>query len=243
MKPLAIRLAAGACSVSVMAFCASAQAQGAAGQAGVETSVIEESAEAGESARTLATVTVTAQRRSESLQEVPVMITVFGADEIAAARIQQIDDIVTRTPGLNFDAFPASQPRLYIRGIGSAVRGASGDPSSAVFLDEVYLGRPAAVAFDAFDVERIEVLKGPQGTLYGRNVVGGAINVISKRPVTDQFGAGASATVGNYGRLDGAGFVNIPLAGNTSALRVSGSYRSNDGYVENLFLGRDVDDQ
>lgn len=243
MKPLAIRLAAGACSVSVMAFCASAQAQGAAGQAGVETSVIEESAEAGESARTLATVTVTAQRRSESLQEVPVMITVFGADEIAAARIQQIDDIVTRTPGLNFDAFPASQPRLYIRGIGSADRGASGDPSSAVFLDEVYLGRPAAVAFDAFDVERIEVLKGPQGTLYGRNVVGGAINVISKRPVTDQFGAGASATVGNYGRLDGAGFVNIPLAGNTSALRVSGSYRSNDGYVENLFLGRDVDDQ
>lgn len=242
MKSLSIRLAAGACSLGVLAFCAAtAQAQESAEQSGVEAAAPSE--EIQESARTLGTVTVTAQRRSESLQDVPVMITVFGADEIAAARIQQIDDIVTRTPGLSFDAFPASQPRLYIRGIGSGDRGASGDPSSAVFLDEVYLGRPSAVAFDAFDVERIEVLKGPQGTLYGRNVVGGAINVISKRPVTDSFGAGANATVGNYGRLDGAGFLNVPLAGNTAALRMSGSYRSNDGYVKNPFLGRDVDDQ
>src|SRR3546814_3268111 len=72
-------------------------------------------------------------------------------------------------PGLSFDAFPASQPRRAVRGIGSSDKGAAGDPSAAVFLDETYLGRPAAVAFDAFDVERIEVLKGPQGTLFGRN--------------------------------------------------------------------------
>lgn len=245
MKPLSIRIAARACSVGVMAICAgAAQAQDNAIQSALDNPASEQPAGAdGEGTRTLSTVTVTAQRRSESLQDVPVMVTVFGADEIAAARIQQIDDIVTRTPGLSFDAFPASQPRLYIRGIGSADRGASGDPSSAVFLDEIYLGRPSAVAFDAFDVERIEVLKGPQGTLYGRNVVGGAINVISKRPVLDGFNAGANATIGNYGRLDGAGFLNVPLTGNTSALRVSSSYRSNDGYVENRFLGRDVDDQ
>ena len=192
--------------------------------------------------RQIDTIVVTAQRRSESLQDVPVTVTAFGAALIEEARIQQIDDIVTRTPGLSFDAFPASQPRLYIRGIGSSDRGAAGDPSSAVFIDDIYLGRPAAIAFDAFDVERIEVLKGPQGTLFGRNVVGGAINVITRRPELDGFDAGLSATVGSHGRLDGAGYVNLPFA-DDHALRISASGRSHDGYVENLFLNQDVDDQ
>jgi iron complex outermembrane receptor protein len=188
-------------------------------------------------------VVVTAQRRSERLQDVPVTVTVFAADQVREARIQQIDDVATRTPGLNFDAFPASQPRISIRGIGSSDRGAAGDPSAAVFLDEIYLGRPAAVAFDAFDVERIEVLKGPQGTLYGRNVVGGAINVVSRVPQTDQFDAGAEATFGNYQRLEGAAFVNAPFADGKAALRASGSWRTHEGYVENTFTGNRVEDQ
>lgn len=191
--------------------------------------------------RRIDTIVVTAQRRSETLQNVPVTVTAFGAELIEEARIQEIDDVVTRTPAVSFDAFPASQPRLYIRGIGSSDRGAAGDPSAAVFVDEIYLGRPAAIAFDAFDVERIEVLKGPQGTLYGRNVVGGAINVITRRPELDAFDAGASVTVGNYGRLDGAGYLNLPFAGD-HALRVSLSGRSHDGYIENLYLNQDVDD-
>ena len=149
-------------------------------------------------ADTLDEIIVTAQRRSERLQDVPVTVTAFSAEEIAQARLRQLDDISSRTPGLNFDAFPTSQPRVAIRGIGSSDRGAAGDPSSAVFLDEIYLGRPAAVAFDAFDVSRIEVLKGPQGTLYGRNVVGGAINVVSNRPDLSGTDAAIEATVGNY---------------------------------------------
>jgi iron complex outermembrane receptor protein len=188
-------------------------------------------------------VIVTAQRRSERLQDVPVTVTAFGAQEVQQARIQQIEDVATRTPGLNFDAFPSSQPRIAIRGIGSSDRGAAGDPSSAVFLDEIYLGRPAAVAFDAFDVERIEVLKGPQGTLYGRNVVGGAINVVSRAPQTDQLDAGAEATFGNYQRLEGAAFLNAPFADGKAALRASGSWRTHDGYVENTFTGNRVEDQ
>ncbi len=167
----------------------------------------------------------------------------FGQEEIQDARIQEVNDVVTRTVGLSFDAFPASQPRLAVRGIGSSDRGAAGDPSSAVFIDDVYLGRPAAIAFDAFDIERIEVLKGPQGTLFGRNVVGGAINVITRKPDIDGFDASVEATYGNYNRLDGAGFVNLPFAGNTGAIRVSGAYRSHDGYVRNAFLNQDVDDQ
>ncbi|MFV3129055.1 TonB-dependent receptor [Niveispirillum sp. KHB5.9] len=188
-------------------------------------------------------IIVTAQRRSERLQDVPVTVTAFSAEEIAQARLRQIDDIASRTPGLNFDAFPASQPRVSIRGIGSSDRGAAGDPSSAVFLDEVYMGRPAAVAFDAFDVSRIEVLKGPQGTLYGRNVVGGAINVVSNRPELDRTDAGAEGTVGNYERLEAAAYANIPLAEGKWAARASGAWRTHDGYVKNTFTDGRVEDQ
>ncbi|AUW60021.1 TonB-dependent receptor [Sphingobium sp. SCG-1] len=188
-------------------------------------------------------IIVTAQRRSQSLQDVPVTVTVFGAEQIQSARIQRVEDVVTRTVGLNFDAFPASQPRLVVRGIGSSDRGAAGDPSSAVFLDDIYLGRPAAIAFDAFDIERIEVLKGPQGTLFGRNVVGGAINVITRKPDVSAVDASFETTYGNYDRFDAAGFVNMPFANNSGAIRASASYRSHDGYVRNAFLNRDVDDQ
>lgn len=188
-------------------------------------------------------VLVTAQRRGERLQDVPITVTVLDAEQIQQARVQQIGDVASRTPGLSFDAYPASQPRIAIRGIGSSDRGAAGDPSAAVFLDEIYLGRPAAVAFDAFDVERIEVLKGPQGTLYGRNVVGGAINVLSRRPDPSAFDAGAELTAGNYRKLDGAAFVNSPFADGKAALRASGSWRTHDGYVRNTFTGNRVEDQ
>lgn len=188
-------------------------------------------------------IVVTAQRRSERLQDVPVTVTAFGAEEVRQARIREIDDVATRTPGLNFDAFPASQPRIAIRGIGSSDRGAAGDPSSAVFLDEIYLGRPAAVAFDAFDVSRIEVLKGPQGTLYGRNVVGGAINVVTNRPDFDGVDAAGEVTAGNYERYEAAGYVNAPFADGKAAFRASGSWRTHDGYVKNTFTGGRVEDQ
>ncbi|WP_262690174.1 TonB-dependent receptor [Kordiimonas aestuarii] len=192
---------------------------------------------------TLDEIIVTAQRRSQSLQDVPVTVTTFGDEEIKNARLQQVDDIAMRTPGLSFDAFPATQPRLAIRGIGSSDRGAAGDPSTAVFLDETYLGRPAAIAFDLFDVERIEVLKGPQGTLYGRNVVGGAINVITAAPEVDAFDASAEATYGNYNRVDAAAFVNVPVATDVAAIRASGAWRQHDGYTDNNYTGGELDDQ
>lgn len=188
-------------------------------------------------------IIVTAQRRDQNLQDVPVTVTTFSAQEIQDARIHEVQDVVTRTPGLNFDAFPSGQPRLHVRGIGSSDRGAAGDPSSAVFVDDIYLGRPAMVAFDAFDVERIEVLKGPQGTLYGRNVVGGAINVISNAPDLDSFGASLEGTAGNYERGDVAGYINAPLTDGVAAIRASGSIRTHAGYVDNNETGGELSDQ
>lgn len=188
-------------------------------------------------------VVVTAQKRSENLQDVPLTLSVFGAKEIEQARIVQVQDVANRTPGLNFDTFPSSQPRPTLRGIGSSDRGAAGDPSVSVFIDEVYYGRPSAVAFDAFDVERIEVLKGPQGTLLGKNVVGGALSIINRKPQAEGFDAGASVTVGNYARLEGAGFVNASLAGGKAAVRLSLSARNHDGYTKNAFAGGAAEDQ
>lgn len=187
-------------------------------------------------------VVVTAQKRSENLQDVPLTLSVFGAKQIEAARIVQVQDVANRTPGLAFDNFPSSQPRPVLRGIGSSDRGAAGDPSVSVFVDEVYYGRPSAVAFDAFDVDRIEVLKGPQGTLLGKNVVGGAVSVFNKRPVLDAFDAGAAVTVGNYSRVEGAGFVNAPV-GDKAAMRLSLSKRTHDGYTKNAFAGGAAEDQ
>jgi len=190
----------------------------------------------------VAEIVVTAQRRDQSLQDVPVTVTTFGAEEIREARIQEVQDVVTRSPGLNFDAFPSGQPRLTVRGIGSSDRGAGGDPSAGVFLDEIYLGRPTMIAFDAFDVERIEVVKGPQGTLYGRNVVGGAINVVTAAPRLEDFSASLEGTVGDYERAEAAGFVNVPL-GDKAALRASGSVRTRGGYVDNRTTGGELDEQ
>lgn len=198
---------------------------------------------AGQDAATVDAIVVTAQRRDENLQDVPATVTAFGADEVKQAQIHDFGDVSTRTPGVQFDAFPASQPRIAIRGVGSFDRGAAGDPSAAVFLDEIYLARSAAVAFDAFDLERIEILKGPQGTLYGRNVVGGAINVVTRRPQLDSFDAAGEATIGNFERFEAAGFINAPFADGKAAARASLSWRTHDGYVTNTFTGDDVEDQ
>lgn len=186
-------------------------------------------------------VVVTAQRRSERLQDVPVTVTAFAAEQIEDAHIVGVQDVITRTPGLSFDAFPASEPRLFIRGIGSSDRGSGGDPSAAVFLDEIYLGRPSAIAFDVFDIERIEVLKGPQGTLYGRNVVGGAINVVTRAPDLSGASGALEGTVGDYNRREAAGVINLPFADGAAALRLSGSVRKHDGYVTSLVTGGDLE--
>lgn len=179
-------------------------------------------------------IVVTAQRRNENVQDVPVTVTVMSQALIQDARIESVGDIVTRTPGLSFNAFPASEPRLSIRGVGSSSRGAGGDPSSGVFVDEIYIGRPAAIAYDTFDVQRVEVLKGPQGTLFGRNVNGGAVNIVTNRPNLTAFDASAEGSLGNYDRRDAAAFVNIPFADGTAALRIGGSLHQHDGYVKRI---------
>ncbi|NVJ64155.1 MAG: TonB-dependent receptor [Flavobacteriaceae bacterium] len=223
-----------------MTFCSLLVTPVAHGQSKTEVQT-ESSADSAE--KDYEIIEVSAQRRLQDMQDVPVTVTQFGSETIKNARLREVEDVAVRTPGLTFDAFPSSQPRLFVRGVGSADRGAGGDPSTAVFLDEVYLGRPAAIAFDVFDTASIEVLKGPQGTLYGRNVVGGAVSINTAKPELDELSGSVEATAGNFNRKEGSAFVNIPVIDDTVAIRMSGAIRNRGGYVDNLYTGGEVDDQ
>ncbi len=175
-------------------------------------------------------IIVTAQRRSESIQDVPISITALGGETLAAAGIQDTESLSTLTPGLLVQRSVVGQIR--IRGIGNENYTIAGDPGVAVHSDGVYVARAAAGLFDLFDVNRVEVLRGPQGTLYGRNATGGVINVIPNTPDASAFAGGMSASYGNYDAIRVDGFANVPLA-QGFALRVAGLGHWRDGFTRN----------
>ncbi|QIB64433.1 TonB-dependent receptor [Kineobactrum salinum] len=160
-------------------------------------------------AQALEEVVVTAQHREQSLQDVPIAITAIGAEDIRTADVSDINAISLRTPGFSMGSLNPAQPQLFIRGIGSNADGAGEDQSVVVFLDGVYLGRTAGQAFDLFDLERLEVLRGPQGTLYGKNAAGGAINIVTSKP-SDTLEGAVELSAGDMGYLGVRGLMTGP---------------------------------
>ena len=175
-------------------------------------------------------IIVTAERRAESLQSVPVAITAFTGEEMDAQGIVDIKGITERTPGFTMGVFNPGQPQFYIRGIGSNEDGAGGDQSVIVFIDEVYIGRSAGSDFDLFDLERVEVLRGPQGTLFGKNVIGGAVSLITKKP-TEETVMKFEGTVGNLDEVTVRGLVSGEIGDNVYG-KLSFSSRRRDGYID-----------
>ncbi|MDX1735922.1 MAG: TonB-dependent receptor plug domain-containing protein, partial [Halioglobus sp.] len=178
-------------------------------------------------------VIVTAQKRAQSLQDVPVAVTAFNADTIQEAGISNASDLAIMTPSLNANA--NSSPfttRLTIRGIGTSQTDPALEPSVGLFVDGVFMGRSGLGTADLTDIERIEVLQGPQGTLYGKNANAGAISVITRRPNTEEFEGYVEATVGDYsmGKLTVA--ASGPVS-DTLAYRLSGDIHQRDGYYDN----------
>jgi iron complex outermembrane receptor protein len=186
-------------------------------------------------------IIVTAQRRVESAQDVPIALTVFDSTVLEKAKIDRIEDIAVRTPNFTMMRTNVGEPQFYIRGVGSNSDSAAGDPTVGVFQDEIYVGRISGAAFDIFDMERVEVLRGPQGTLYGRNTSGGAINFVPNHPNHDFF-ASALLSYGNYDSLEARAVLN---GGITDALaaRLSVSHREHGGYSENITTGAELDDE
>lgn len=199
-----------------------------------------DAAPAGPAAGRIQTIVVTARRVEEDLQTTPVTVTAFGAETLQEKGITDFTRLAQATPGVNFDTFPKSAPRPFFRGIGSSNQGAGGDPSSVGFLDGVYLGRAAMLGLDFYDLERIEVLKGPQGTLWGKNSVAGSINFITARPSNAREGT-LAVTAGEYGQKDAHLMYNLPVNDWLAARMVLGS-KKNDGF-RSTADGRPLDDE
>ncbi|MGV8942113.1 MAG: TonB-dependent receptor [Lysobacter sp.] len=197
------------------------------------------------SATTLDSVTVTARKREETLQEVPVAVTAFTAETIDKLNIQDIGDLGAQVPNLTIYAArgSTSTATAYIRGIGQADPLWGVDPGVGIYLDDVYIARPQGALLDVFDVGRIEVLRGPQGTLYGKNTIGGAIKYIG-RELPKTLSGNAQVTIGNYNQLDVKAAIGGPIGG-TEALRARLSVASmnRDGFGRNLTTGQDVSDK
>jgi outer membrane receptor protein involved in Fe transport len=184
-------------------------------------------------------IVVTAERREAQLQNVPIAVTAFTPETLDKLQIAGGPDLVTAVPSVSFSKGNFTGYSFAIRGIGSQAVGVSAEASTGVHLNGAPLVTNNLFESEFFDVERVEVLRGPQGTLYGRNATAGVVNIITKKP-TNKFEALLQGTGGNYGSYRGEGMVNIPL-GEAGGLRVAGALLKRDGYAKNAVTGNDID--
>ncbi len=213
----------------------SSQAAGASSSPGAATG--SPAAPSGISAppsRMLSEVVVTAQRRSENLQRAAVAVDVVGGASLVSNGITDSQTLSFLVPGLSVNG-----SNYFLRGVGNFTTTPYADPAVAFNLDSVYIGRPQATLGPFFDLERVEVLKGPQGTLYGINATGGAINVIPTKPQLDHLGGYVIASYGNYGTYDFEGAVNAPIGSNT-AVRLSANFLGHNGYLSDETSDQDT---
>jgi iron complex outermembrane receptor protein len=196
-----------------------------------------------EEATTLNAITVSARKREETLQEVPVAVSAFTADSLDKLDVQDIGDLDAFVPNLTVYAARGSSSTLtaYIRAVGQSDPLWGVDPGVGLYLDDVYIARPQGALLDVFDVERIEVLRGPQGSLYGKNTIGGAIKYVSRKMEEDFYGRG-SISVGNYNQLDAKASINLPLGGGWAS-RIALASLNRDGFGQNLVTGQEVSDK
>ncbi len=194
-----------------------------------------------ESELVLEEIIITAERREGSLQEVPIAVSTFSQSDLEALQVETIGDLQSLVPNLSLHVGDANNAVVYIRGIGQIDSIAFFEPGVGIYLDDVYLGRAQGAFLDVVDVDRIEVLRGPQGSLYGRNTVGGAIKYVSAKP-TEEFSGNISATLGNFERRDFKATVSGPLVGDALTGRLAIASLEHEGYSENAFdNGRDGD--
>jgi len=185
-------------------------------------------------------VVVTAQRRVEDTMSVPIAVDSFSAQDILNRGATDIGDIDDFMPGVDIDSNQSTQTSIEIRGVSSPSISTAQDPSVATFYDSAYLPR-AATAIPLVDVERVEVLKGPQGTLFGRNASAGVVNIIPNKP-TDEFEGELRGRIGNHDLYQAEGTVNVPLTDNL-AMRGSLFHYERGGIIDNEGIGKDLSEQ
>jgi len=187
----------------------------------------------------LGEIVVTAQRREETLQDVPLAVTALPGEELQTRGLNDMRDVLVLTPGTAFTSYNAAEPVLSIRGISSGGEGAASDSGVLMMIDGEVISRDFMRTAPLFDVERVEVLRGPQGTTYGRNATGGVFHLISRRP-GDELGGDISLDAGDFGALTLETGLDLPL-GESTFSRFAFQYSKRDGYSTDVATGRDVD--
>lgn len=193
---------------------------------------------------TLEEVLVTAQRRVASVQETPISLEAFDADKLAQRGIQGVQDLGANVPSMVIEPHPLSSStlRITIRGVGVTDSQVTQDPAVGIYLDGVYLARSAGLALELADLERVEVLRGPQGALYGRNTTGGAVNLLTRRPSMAAFDMQQQLTAASREHWNGKTSFNVPLTDHL-AVKLSGLLSHQNGFVENTGPGGDFGDR
>jgi outer membrane receptor protein involved in Fe transport len=224
-------LVMGASAIAISSFAVPAFAQTAAKPpASQNSTVIEE-------------LVVTAQKKEEALQDVPIAVSAFSQDTLQAQKIDGGPNLQQAIPNVTFARSNFTNSfNFQIRGIGAKAVGASADQGVGVHMNNAPQQSGNLFESEFYDVERVEVLRGPQGTLYGRNATGGVVNVITAKP-TDQFEANVRAEYGNYNAVRFRGMLNVPIFGDKLAVRLSGTTLKRDGFVTNTFNNHKVDDR
>ncbi|MEC9361979.1 MAG: TonB-dependent receptor [Pseudomonadota bacterium] len=197
-----------------------------------------------ERGRQLEEIIVTAQKRESTLQDTPISMEAFGAEKLELRGIGGLEDLGSNVPSMVIEPFPLSNTtlRISIRGIGVTDSQVTQDPAVGIYIDGVYLARSVGLALDLADIERMEVLRGPQGVLYGRNSTGGAINIITRRPDPSAFSMNHKLTIGERNLWVGKSAFNLPL-NDELAIKLALLARRSDGFVENTGEGRDFGDR
>ena len=190
-------------------------------------------------------IVVIARRREERLVDVPLAITAFSANDLARAQAIDLSGLQGASPNVNLvqGRGTTSNANIFIRGIGQPDALQTFDPAVGIYVDGVYISRIQGALFNLFDVDHIEVLRGPQGTLYGKNTIGGAVNIVSRKPDLDTLTASGSATYGSYNQVLVNGYVSAPLMADTLALSLAGVEDRRDGTVTDPLTGRHYNDR
>ena len=188
-----------------------------------------------ESADSIEEVVTTARRRTESVSDVPIAISAFSGNDLEEKGINNIEFLEELVPGLSIgnSIFAQNSVAIGIRGLGATRSSAQWDQKIAVYVDDAYQIRPQGTLFDLFDINNVQVLKGPQGTLFGKNTTSGAILVNSNTPVIGEFESSVKVSMGQRNLNSVSTMINIPLTSNAS-LRVVGIDKTQDGYIKNL---------
>ncbi|MDY7098787.1 MAG: TonB-dependent receptor [Pseudomonadota bacterium] len=179
-------------------------------------------------------IIVTATRRAENLQDIPIAVTAVGQEQLDKQGVVNVQNITQVSPSFSTSnaQIASGSVVLRIRGVGTTSNNIGFESAVGIFIDGAYQSRPGVALSEFVDIERVEVLRGPQGTLFGRNTSAGALNITTNRPDVTEFGGFANATYGNFDLINVQGAVNAPLVEDTLALRLTGAYRNRDGFID-----------